>query len=134
MIKPILTGNDEAAKTETRHCAAWAIDQILLLLHPFMPFVTEELWQQTGQQGPKRENWLIEAPWPNYSKLGDAKSAGEIDWVIRLISEIRSVRAEMNVPAGAKIACVIVGANKESRRRAGAWEAEIMRVGAASTL
>jgi valyl-tRNA synthetase len=128
LIKPVLTGTDEAAKTETRHCTAWVIDQILLLLHPFMPFVTEELWQQTGAQGPKRESWLIEAPWPSYSKLGDAKSAGEIDWVIRLISEIRSVRAEMNVPAGAKIPCVIVGANKESRRRAGAWEAEIMRL------
>ncbi|MBL8907325.1 MAG: valine--tRNA ligase, partial [Rhizobiales bacterium] len=128
LIKPVLTGTDEAAKTETRHCTAWVIDQILLLLHPFMPFVTEELWQQTGAQGPKRESWLIEAPWPSYSKLGDAKAAGEIDWVIRLISEIRSVRAEMNVPAGAKIPCVIVSANKESRRRAGAWEAEIMRL------
>jgi len=128
LVKPVLTGNDEAAKTETRHCTAWVIDQILLLLHPFMPFVTEELWQQTGAQGPKRESWLIEAPWPNYSKLGDEKSAGEIDWVIRLISEVRSVRAEMNVPAGAKIPCVIVGANMESRRRAGAWEAEIMRL------
>jgi valyl-tRNA synthetase len=128
LIKPVLSGTDEAAKSETRHCTAWALDQILLLLHPFMPFVTEELWQQTGTQGPKRESWLIEAPWPSYSKLGDAKSSAEIDWVIRLISEVRSVRAEMNVPAGAKIPCVIVGANKESRRRAGAWEAEIMRL------
>jgi valyl-tRNA synthetase len=128
LIKPVLSGTDEAAKAETRHCTAWALDQILLLLHPFMPFVTEELWQQTGTQGPKRESWLIEAPWPSYSKLGDTKSSAEIDWVIRLISEIRSVRAEMNVPAGAKIPCVIVGANKESRRRAGAWEAEIMRL------
>ena len=64
LIKPVLTGNDEAAKTETRHCAAWVLDQILLLLHPFMPFVTEELWQQTGAQGPARETWLIDAAWP----------------------------------------------------------------------
>ena len=60
LIKPILGGTDEAAKTETRHCAAWVLDQILVLLHPFMPFVTEELWQQDRAHGP-RADWLIDA-------------------------------------------------------------------------
>jgi len=102
-IKPLLMGDDEAAKAETRATAAWALDQILLVLHPFMPFVTEELWQRTGEQGPKRETMLVTAPWPVMTGLDDPASDREMDWVIRFISGIRSVRAEMNVPAGAKL-------------------------------
>ncbi len=130
LIKPILTGTDEAAKAETRATTAWVMDQILLLLHPFMPFVTEELWQNTG----KREQWLIASEWPSYTGLGDAASDAEIEWVIRFVSEVRSVRAEMNVPAGAKIACVLVSANAETRRRAAAWENEIMRLARLSSI
>ncbi len=130
LVKPILTGTDEAAKAETRATTAWVMDQILLLLHPFMPFVTEELWQQTGT----RANWLIESDWPVYRGLGDAQADAEMEWVIRFISEVRSVRAEMNVPAGAKIACVMVSANSETRRRADAWENEIMRLARLSSI
>jgi len=130
LIKPILTGTDEAAKAETRATAAWVMDQILILLHPFMPFVTEELWQQTG----KRDNWLIVTNWPAYKGLGDAAADAEMEWVIRFISEVRSVRAEMNVPAGAKIGCVLVSANSETRRRADAWENEIMRLARLSSI
>jgi valyl-tRNA synthetase len=130
LIKPILTGTDEAAKAETRATTAWVMDQILLLLHPFMPFVTEELWQQTG----KRSTWLIETDWPSYKGVGDPSADAEMEWVIRFISEVRSVRAEMNVPAGAKIACVIVSANSETRRRADGWENEIMRLARLSSL
>ena len=129
LIKPILAGSDEAAKKETRHCTQWVMDQILVLLHPFMPFITEELWQKTGAAG-----MLIDAAWPAYVGLGDSAAEAEINWVIRLISEIRSVRSEMNVPAGAKIPAVITGANSESRRRAAAWEAEIMRLARLATL
>lgn len=123
LIKPLLSGNDAAAKAETQHCAQWVLDQILLLLHPFMPFITEELWQKTGAQG-----MLIAAGWPSYQGLGDATVDAEMNWVIDFISQVRSVRAEMNVPAGAKIDCVIVGADTESRRRAATWEQEIMRL------
>jgi valyl-tRNA synthetase len=123
LIKPVLSGGDEAAKIETQHCAQWILDQILLLLHPFMPFITEELWQKTQAPG-----MLIAAEWPRYKGLGDAKVDAEMNWVIDFISQVRSVRAEMNVPAGAKIGCVIVGANTESRRRAATWEQEIMRL------
>jgi valyl-tRNA synthetase len=130
LIKPILTGDDETAKAETRASTAWAFDQILLLLHPFMPFITEELWSKTAT----RSKMLIDAEWPSYAGLGDAKADAEMDWVIRLISEIRSVRSEMNVNAGAKIPCVIVGAGQEARRRAGAWEAEIMRLARLSSM
>jgi valyl-tRNA synthetase len=130
LIKPILTGADGHEKKETQATAAWVIDQILLMLHPFMPFVTEELWEKTA----RRETPLIIAPWGKYKGLGDASADAEMEWVVRLISEIRSVRAEMNVNAGAKIACVLVGANTESRRRADAWDAEIKRLARLSSL
>ena len=130
LIKPILTGSDDAARHETRQSTAWVIDQILLLLHPFMPFVTEELWQQIAP----RSQWLIESEWPWYKGLGDAGADAEIGWVIKFISEVRSVRAEMNVPAGAKTACVLVGAGSETRRRSANWEAEIMRLARLSSM
>jgi valyl-tRNA synthetase len=130
LIKPILTGEDETAKAETRATAAWVLDQIFVLLHPFMPFITEELWGQTA----KRDVMLIDAEWPSYKGLGDEAADAEINWVIRLISEVRSVRAEMNVNAGAKIPCMLVGASQESRRRANAWDAEIKRLARLSSL
>ncbi len=130
LVKPILTGTDEGARHETRQSTAWVIDQILLLLHPFMPFVTEELWQKIAP----RSHWLIESEWPWYKGLGDQAADAEIGWVIRFVSEVRSVRAEMNVPAGAKIATVIVGANSETRMRAANWDAEIMRLARLSSI
>ena len=130
LIKPILTGTDAVAKAETRASVAWAFDQILVLLHPFMPFITEELWSKTAT----RSRMLIDEDWPVYAGLGDARADTEMAWVIKLISEVRSVRAEMNVNAGAKIPCVIVGAGQESRRRAGAWETEIMRLARLSSM
>ena len=130
LIKPILGGTDDAAKTETQASAAWVLDQILLLLHPFMPFVTEELWQQTAT----RDHWLMEASWPSYKGLGDAKADAEIQWVISIISEIRSVRAEMNISGGLKIPCVLVGAGREARRCAAAWENEIIRLARLSSI
>ena len=114
-IKPLLLGNDDAAKAETRATAAWVLDQILLILHPFMPFMTEELWATTA--GPARESLLVVAEWPRLSSIGEAAADAEMDWVIRLISEVRSVRAEMNVPAGAKIPLLIKGMSLENAGR-----------------
>jgi len=128
LVKPILNGEDEEARAETRHVAAWVLDQLLLLLHPFMPFLTEELWQRTAAAGQPRDSALILAPWPDYEGLGDAAARSEIDWIIELVSAVRSVRAEMNVPAAARIACLIAGANAETRRRASRWQAEIARL------
>ncbi|HEY1960788.1 MAG TPA: class I tRNA ligase family protein, partial [Rhizomicrobium sp.] len=114
-IKPILNGTDERAKAETRATAAWARNQIVSLLHPFMPFITEELWARTAEQG---RSLLIEGPWPQLSSLPQDEAAHtEMQWVIDLVSGIRSVRAEMNVPASAKTALVLKDANTESRAR-----------------
>ena len=112
--KPVLQGPDGPAKDETRATAAWAIDAILRLLHPFMPFVTEELWARTAM----RDGMLVLAPWPDYGDefLNDG-AAAEIDWVIRLVSEIRSVRAEMNVPPGAHIPLLLSGASPATLAR-----------------
>jgi len=134
LIKPILTGGEEEGRGETRAAAAWVLDQILLLLHPFMPFITEELWQKTAELGPARETPLILARWPSYKGVGDADADAELRWTLEFISEVRSVRAEMNVPAGAKINAVVVGANAESRRRASAWMTEIMRLARLETI
>jgi valyl-tRNA synthetase len=111
-IKPLLNGTDEGAKAEARMTAAWTRDRILALLHPFMPFITEELWARTAAQ---RDSLLIEAKWPQLSHLSqDEAAASEMRWVIDLISGIRSVRAEMNVPAAAKVALVLKDANADS--------------------
>jgi valyl-tRNA synthetase len=114
-VKPLLSGADEAAKAETRATCAWVLEQLLRLLHPFMPFVTEELWQTLV--APKGEP-LILAAWPDHAALPiDAEAGEELDWLVRLISSIRTVRAEMNVPAAAKIELCLLGANHESKRR-----------------
>ena len=107
--KPILNGGDEAAKAETRAVTGWVLDQILHLLNPQMPFVTEELWDRLAEEaGIARQGPLIRQPWPDYSASpADAGAAREMGWVVRFISLIRTVRAEMNVPAAAKIDCLV---------------------------
>ena len=112
--KPVLQGEDGPAKDESQATAAWALDAILRLLHPFMPFVTEELWGRTGQ----REGMLVRAAWPDYGdELVNEAAAAEIDWTIRMVSEIRSVRAEMNVPPSAHIPLYLSGATTETLAR-----------------
>ena len=115
--KPVLSGPDGVAKAETRATAAWVLDTILGLLHPFMPFVTEELW---GRIDEGRAGTLIAAPWPALDDdIGDADAAREMDWVVQLVTAVRAVRAEMNVPAGARIALGLRGAAPETAARLG---------------
>jgi len=134
LAKPLLTGNDEEAKAETRATAAWVLDQILPLLHPFMPFITEELWAKTGEYGPRRETLLALAPWPRLLGLSDAGADAEIGWVVSLVSEVRSVRAEMNVPAGAKVPLVLVNASAETRARAERHDETLKRLARLDTI
>jgi len=104
--KPLFNGADEAIKTETRATAAWARDQVVMILHPFMPFITEELWAVTASGN--RPTLLIEADWPELAPLPKNEAAvAEMHWVIDLVKGIRSVRAEMNVPASAKVELVL---------------------------
>jgi valyl-tRNA synthetase len=128
LAKPILTGEDAAAKAETRATAAWALDQILKLLHPFMPFITEELWARLVEVGVERQSLLCLSTWPVFEGLADADADEEIGWLVKLVSEVRSVRSEMNVPAGAKIPLVLVGAGKVTRARADHHDETIKRL------
>ena len=128
LSKPILAGSDEAAAAETRAMTAFVLDRALKLLHPFMPFVTEELWAKLAAEGEGRETLLALAPWPHHRGLEYADADAEIGWVIRLISEVRSVRSEMNVPAGAKVPLVISGASEETAARAKRHEDTILRL------
>ena len=146
LAKPVLMGEESAARTETRATVAWARDEILKLLHPFMPFITEELWAVTA----KRDGLLALAPWPRKAELlpeqmplltgfaegdpsitpaiiaaseasagfSDPAAEAEIGWVVDLVTAIRSVRAEMNIPAATLTPLVLAGASAETRERA----------------
>jgi valyl-tRNA synthetase len=118
LTKPILQGEDGAGKDETRATTAYVIDVILKMLHPFMPFLTEELWAIKGAEGPARNSLLILADWPTLKGLEHEGAEAEIGWMVDLISEIRSVRSEMNVPASAQMPLVLVGASAEMKARA----------------
>jgi valyl-tRNA synthetase len=114
IAKPIFASTDEAAKSETRATAAWARDRLVELLHPFMPFITEELWARTATV--PRAKMLIESAWPDLSSLPKFEDAcRDTQWVIDLVSGVRSVRAEMNVPPSAKIDLVLANASAQSK-------------------
>ena len=100
LSKPLLQ-DDAPEATETRQTLKWVLDQCLVLMHPIMPFITEELWQTTGT----RAKMLIHADWPTYcvADMLDADADRELNWVIGLIESIRSARAQMHVPAGLKV-------------------------------
>jgi valyl-tRNA synthetase len=116
ITKPIFQGDSEELKAETRATTAWARDQILKLLHPFMPFITEELWEKTAEA--PRGGLLVVESWPQPEQMPGADAASaEMRWVIELIKGVRSVRAEMNVPAAAKIPLALTGASAASAAR-----------------
>jgi valyl-tRNA synthetase len=104
LAKPILQGHIEAEQRETRATTAYVLDQILKLLHPFMPFITEELWRVTAE----RPVLLALEKWP-VGNLYFGEEFGGINWLIDLISKVRSVRVEMNIPAADMLQLVIVG-------------------------
>jgi valyl-tRNA synthetase len=134
LAKPVLLGPDGPAKDETRAMTAWARDEILKLLHPFMPFVTEELWQVTAEGARKRESMLVLAPWPRLEGLDDPEAEAELGWVIDLVSAIRSVRTEMNVPPGAQIPLSLISPGPETRVRIERWEDFIKRLARVSAI
>ncbi len=119
LAKPVLTGPDGAAKTETQAMVAWARDEIVKILHPFMPFITEELWAVTATD--KREALLALTRWPTLDGLQDEKAEAEIGWVVDLVTAIRSVRAEMNVPPATMIPLTLAGVSAETSARAERW-------------
>jgi valyl-tRNA synthetase len=128
LAKPVLTGPDSAAKTETRAMVAWVRDEALKLLHPFMPFITEELWGITAQ----RAALLALTEWPAHEGLDNADAEAEIGWVVDLVSAIRSVRAEMNLSVTTPLE--LVNAAKATKERATRWTEHIMRLARVSEI
>jgi valyl-tRNA synthetase len=126
LAKPVLQGADSLAKDETRAMTAWVRDEILRLLHPFAPFVTEELWRVTAEGGPARDGLLALARWPRHDGLDDLEAEAEIGWVIDLVTAIRSVRAEMNIATA--IPVVLVDVSAATAVRAGRWADVIRRL------
>ncbi|HWX62802.1 valine--tRNA ligase [Bradyrhizobium sp.] len=149
LAKPVLMGEEGPAKTETRATVAWARDEILKMLHPFMPFVTEELWMVTAS----RDGLLALAPWPLESdaftleeialeddrqvpavlqtyaaNFADFSAEAEIGWLIDLVTAIRSVRAEMNIAPATLTPLVLAGVSDETKERAPRWSEVIRRM------
>ncbi len=113
--KPLLADTESAAARETRATMSWCLDQLLILLHPIMPFVTEELW---GRRDNRRASPLITASWPSYgTELVDSNASDEMNWVIRLVTLVRNIRAELNVPPRARIRASLTDADAEIAAR-----------------
>ena len=116
LSKPLLNSDDSKIKNETRQTMGWVIDHCLILLHPIMPFITEELWETLS----KRNEMLVHCDWPEYdSALIDHAADLEMNWVVNLIESIRSARAQLRVPAGLKIPMIFLEMESEAKQ---AWE------------
>jgi len=123
--KPLLMDGNAAEQAETRATMGWVLDQCLILLHPIMPFVTEELWQANSG----RETMLVHADWPDFgADLVDAEADREMNWVISVIEGVRSARAQMHVPAGLKIPMLVSDLDAASRAAWDRNEALIMKL------
>src|SRR5262249_18655623 len=128
LAKPILTGGAPGAIAETQAMTAWGRDEILKLLHPFMPFITEKLWRVTAEGGAKRPSLLGRASRATHEALSGGGGGSEIGWVIDLVSAVRSLRAEMNITMATEVPLVLVGVSPETEARAGRWADVIKRL------
>lgn len=125
LSKPYLQGEEGEDKDEVRSVLTWTLERIFALLHPFMPFITETLWQQTAE----RSDFLMLQKWPGLdTPYFNQDAADELGWVLKIVSQIRSVRADVNVPAGAKVPVSLVGASAQTARCVEAHRDVIMRL------
>ncbi|OYX49157.1 MAG: valine--tRNA ligase [Sphingomonas sp. 32-66-10] len=126
LIKPVLQTEGAEGAEETRQVAGWVLDQILVMLHPFMPFITEELWSKMGE---RPDYPIITAQWPMAdARALDPEAAQEIDWLIRLVSELRAARTELNVPPGARLALHVRDAHADTLERLTRQNAALARL------
>jgi valyl-tRNA synthetase len=130
LAKPLFSGDDEAAKAETRATAAFVLERTLRLMHPVAPFITAELWDFLKGEADAAADPLMLADWPTEgaAALAAPEAEREMGWVVRLITSVRSVRSEMNVPAGAKITLNVIGMRDEARGWLTRHEALIARL------
>ena len=129
LIKPLLQGEDKAAADETRTVAGWVLDQIIVMLHPFMPFITEELWHSMAAETGGREYDLIVAKWPQPGVEVDKDAKAEVDWLIRLISAVRAAKVELNIAPGTKMTAHVRDGDDSLKDRIARQSAALDRVG-----
>jgi valyl-tRNA synthetase len=124
--KPILQGDDPKAREETQATTAWVLAQLVHLLHPVMPFITEELWRQLAGEG---AGMLIRADWPDLPpELHDPEAAAEMDWVVAAVTAIRAIRTEVNVPAASRLPLLIKDADRTATDRLDRHREHIQRL------
>ncbi|MBX4336304.1 valine--tRNA ligase [Bartonella raoultii] len=133
LLKPIFQGSNEDAKNEAQACAAWVLDEVYKILHPFMPHMTEELWSLTETIGMERKDMLALTQWPEATFI-DEEAAADINWLIDVVSEIRSVRFEMNIPAGILAPLIIVEGGKITRERIQHYDTLLKRLARIETI
>jgi valyl-tRNA synthetase len=134
LAKPVLQADGESAeKDETQATIAWTLDQITKLLHPFMPFITEELWELTAP-AEGRATVLALAPWPDAAVGDTAAAEAEIAWLIEVISEVRSVRTEMNVPGSAQIPLLLIAPSEQVKAWGERYEDALKRLARLSSV
>ena len=134
---PSLSCRARTARPRTRRARRLPMSstQICKLLHPFMPFLTEELWAVKGETGPARDETLLAlATWPSLSHLRDDAAEAEIGWIVDLVSEIRSARAETNVPAGAQITLQLINPSADAAARVARWDGMLKRLARLETI
>ncbi len=118
LIKPaFIDGEKQEIDAESRVVAGWVLDQILVMLHPFMPFITEELWHALADPEQPRQDDIIHAKWPEPRAVVDAGAKAEVEWLIKLVSEVRTVRSELNVPPSARLFATFRDAEVETYSR-----------------
>ena len=129
LAKPVLQGGaDSAARAETQATIAYVLDTVYALLHPFMPFLTEELWAIKGEAGPARAGPLALGPWPRQGLEVDEAVDLEIGWVVELIGEIRSAKSETGVPPATLTPLVLVAPSERVAASVAAWSESIKRL------
>lgn len=135
LAKPVLMGTDEATKLETRACTAYLLDRIVALLHPFMPYITEELYSAyAADSGVPNAALLCASAWPAPVGVAGGKASADIGFVVDLITEIRSARAEMNVPVATLAPLVFVGLDGAAQARAAEASDALKRLARVSEL
>lgn len=127
LLKPLFQGENEDAKSEAQACTAWVLDEVYKLLHPFMPYMTEELWSLTETQEIKREDMLALTKWPEETLIDD-EAAADINWLIDVVTGIRSVRFEMNIPAATRAPLIVVEGGKITRERVQRYDALLKKL------
>jgi len=125
LIKPVLFGDENNQQAETKEVTAWVLDQILTLLHPFMPFITEEIWHEVAD---RRDRDLIAAQWPQLVGDTDDAAAADINWLLQVIGDVRSARTESNIPPSAQVSVLVVGGDSAVMQRFDAFSAELGRL------